>query len=322
MKELPDDVIGEGSLHLLEVGNRLGMNWRKLDKFVDPKLCKPRYCNCMLGCPRGAKWTSKVFLEEALGHGATIVDSTKVEQVVIRNNTAVGVRAWKRGEGEIIFEAEKVILAAGGIGTLVILKNSGLCEAGYGFFCDPLVFTVGFHPRLKPGFELPMTVGTFDFWDNEGCFLSPVVDPWMSFGIEILKAKPSRIYNWARYARAMGIMTKAKDTLEGTIFADERFSKSLTAQDMRRLDKGIAISRKMLIEAGCHPDSIWVTKPRGAHPGGTCRIGKIVNSDLETEVKNLYVCDASVIPDSVAAPVVITLVALGKRLADKLEPTP
>ena len=76
----------------------------------------------------------------------------------------------------------------------------------------------------------------------------------------------------------------------------------------------------MLVEAGCPSDTIWVTRPRGAHPGGTCRIGEVVDADLATGIRNLYVCDASVIPDSLAAPVVLTLVALGKRLAEDLRP--
>jgi len=115
-------------------------------------------------------------------------------------------------------------------------------------------------------------------------------------------------------------MTKGKDELAGRINVDETFSKQLTHRDRSVLDKGISISRKVLIEAGCPADSIWVTRPRGAHPGGTCRIGEVVSDQLETEIKNLYLCDASVIPASLASPVVITLVALGKRLADHLKP--
>lgn len=42
--------------------------------------------------------------------------------------------------------------------------------------------------------------------------------------------------------------------------------------------------------------------------------------DLKTELDDLYLYDASVIQDSPAAPVVITLVALAKRLAGKLMP--
>ena len=207
------------------------------------------------------------------------------------------------------------------MGTPVIMQKSGLHGAGNGFFCDPLAFTIGYHPQLKAGFAPPMTVGTFDFWDSDGFLLSPVVDPWISLALEALKAKPSRLLYWPQYPRTMGIMTKAKDELAGRINIDETFSKQLTHRDQAVMDKGVSIARKVLIEAGCDPHTIWTTKARGAHPGGTVRIGDMVDTDLQTEIKGLYVCDASVIPDSLAAPVVLTLVALAKRLADHLVPT-
>ncbi len=317
---LPDETIGEGTLAMMEAGNRLGMKWQKLEKFIDPEKCEPRFCNCMLGCPKDAKWTSREYLDKARSNGAEIMSSVKVEEVVISNGKAVGVKGWQRGTGPVTVEADKVVLAGGGMGTPVILQRSGLYDAGEGFFCDPLVFTIGFHPTLKPGFDPPMTVGTFDFWDSDGFLLSPVVDPWMSFGLEMMKAKPTALRYWPKYPHAMGIMTKGKDELAGRINVDETFSKSLTHKDRSVLDKGISLSRKVLVEAGCPEDSIWVTKCRGAHPGGTVRIGEVVDSDLGTEVEDLYVCDASVIPASLAAPVVLTLVALGKRLVDNLIP--
>lgn len=317
---LPDETIGEGTLAMMEAGNRLGMKWQKLEKFIDPEKCEPRFCNCMLGCPKEAKWTSREYLEDAKRNGAEILSSVKVEEVIISGGKAVGVKAWQKGTGTITVEADKVILAGGGMGTPVILQRSGVYDAGQGFFCDPLVFTIGFHPKLKPGFDPPMTVGTFDFWDSDGFLLSPVVDPWMSFGLEMMKAKPMALRYWPKYPHAMGIMTKGKDELAGRINVDETFSKVLTHKDRSVLDKGISLSRKVLVEAGCPENSIWVTKCRGAHPGGTVRIGEVVDSDLKTEIDDLYVCDASVIPASLAAPVVLTLVALGKRLADNLIP--
>jgi len=317
---LPDDVIGEGVLALMEAGNRLGMSWVKLQKFIDPTKCEPRFCNCMLGCAKGAKWTSRVLLDEAVSLGAEVLPNVKVEEVIIQQGEAVGVKAWQRGRGELVIEADRVILAAGGMGTPVIMQKSGIHGAGNGFFCDPLAFTIGYHPRLKAGFAPPMTVGTFDFWDSDGFLLSPVVDPWISMALETVKAKPSRLLYWPQYPRTMGIMTKAKDELAGRISIDETFSKQLTHRDQALLDKGGSIARKVLIEAGCDPHTIWTTKARGAHPGGTVRIGDMVGTDLQTEIKGLYVCDASVIPDSLAAPVVLTLVALAKRLADQLEP--
>jgi choline dehydrogenase-like flavoprotein len=317
---LPDDTVGEGTLALLEAGNRLGMNWVKLDKFIDPAKCEPRFCNCMLGCAKGAKWTSRVLLDQAVSLGAEVIPNVKVEEVTIQQGEATGVKAWQRGKGELLVEADRVILAGGGMGTPVIMQKSGIYGAGMGFFCDPLAFTIGYHPKLKTGFAPPMTVGTFDFWDSDGFLLSPVVDPWISMALEIVKAKPSRLLHWPEYPRTMGIMTKAKDELAGRINIDETFSKQLTHRDQSVLDKGGSIARKVLIEAGCDPSTIWTTKARGAHPGGTVRIGEVLDTNLESEVKGLFVCDASVIPDSLAAPVVLTLVALAKRLADHLEP--
>lgn len=318
--ELPDETIGEATLSLMDAGNRLGMKWQKLEKFIDPEKCQPRFCNCMLGCPKDAKWTSREYLDIAQGHGAEVMHSVKVDEVIVSGGQASGVKAHQKGLGDITIEADKVILAGGGMGTPVILQRSGVYDAGQGFFCDPLVFTIGYHPKLKGGFDPPMTVGTFDFWDSDGFLLSPVIDPWVSFALEMVKAQPTQLLNWPKYQHAMGIMTKGKDELAGRINVDETFSKVLTHQDRSVLDKGISLSRKVLLEGGCPSDSIWVTKVRGAHPGGTCRIGEVVDSDLKTQIDNLYVCDASVIPNSLAAPVVLTLVALGKRLADNLMP--
>ncbi|MBU2686121.1 MAG: GMC family oxidoreductase N-terminal domain-containing protein [Actinobacteria bacterium] len=317
---LPDETIGEAALRLVEVGDSMGMHWRKLDKFIDPEKCEPRFCNCMLGCPKGAKWTSREYLDEAKRHGAEVLPRVTVDEVLVSGGAAVGIRGWEKGVGPVEIESGVTILAAGGMGTPVIMQRSGIEGAGEGFFCDPLVFTVGFHPTLEGGFDPPMTVGTFDFWESDGFVLSPVVDPWGSFGIEILRARPAFLGRWARFPHAMGIMTKAKDELSGRVNIDETFSKVLTHKDRSVLDKGIGISRRMLVEAGCPSDSIFVTKVRGAHPGGTCRIGEVVDTDLKTGLDNLYVCDASVIPDSLAAPVVLTLVALGKRLVEHLRP--
>jgi choline dehydrogenase-like flavoprotein len=274
----------------------------------------------MLGCAKGAKWSSRELLDEAKARGAEVMPNVRVDEVYMAGGEATGVRAWQRGKGEMDIEADVVILAAGGLGTPVIMQNSGIYGAGIGFFCDPLALTLGYHPTMKPGFEPPMTVGTFDFWDSDGFLLSPVIDPWMSMVLEIVKAKPMMLPHWFEYPKTMGIMTKAKDEVSGRINIDGTFSKQLTVNDQAKLDKGASIARKVLIEAGCNPNAVWTPKARGAHPGGTVRIGEVLDNNLQSEVKGLYVCDASVIPDSLAAPVVLTLMALGKRLADHLVP--
>jgi choline dehydrogenase-like flavoprotein len=48
------------------------------------------------------------------------------------------------------------------------------------------------------------------------------------------------------------------------------------------------------------------------------RIGDMVDTNLQTEVKNLYVCDASTFPEALDRPTVLTIIGLGKRLSDHL----
>jgi choline dehydrogenase-like flavoprotein len=58
------------------------------------------------------------------------------------------------------------------------------------------------------------------------------------------------------------------------------------------------------------------TRPlMGTHPSGTVRIDTMLDRNLMTGVKGLYVCDASVFPESLDRPTVLTIIGLGKRLA-------
>jgi choline dehydrogenase-like flavoprotein len=116
----------------------------------------------------------------------------------------------------------------------------------------------------------------------------------------------------------LSILVKVKDDLAGGV--DERggVSKPLTQADNEKIAMGTEIAKKVLAAAGCHPDSIVPGEIRGAHPSGTCRIRDVVNDNLETEIKNLYVCDASVFPEALDRPTVITIIAFAKRLADFL----
>jgi choline dehydrogenase-like flavoprotein len=92
----------------------------------------------------------------------------------------------------------------------------------------------------------------------------------------------------------------------------------MTANDRYRLNHAAIVCRKILVKMGCDPDSIFVSPQRGTHPSCTVRIGEIVDTNLQTEVKNLYVCDASTFPEALDRPTVLTIIGLGKRLSDHL----
>jgi choline dehydrogenase-like flavoprotein len=44
----------------------------------------------------------------------------------------------------------------------------------------------------------------------------------------------------------------------------------------------------------------------------------MLDTDLQTEVQGLYVCDASVFPEALDRPTVLTIIGLAKRLAKHL----
>jgi len=74
------------------------------------------------------------------------------------------------------------------------------------------------------------------------------------------------------------------------------------------------------LQAGADPVSIFSTPIIAAHPGGTAR-SEVVNADLETEIKDLYVCGTSLIPKPSGLPPTLTAIAFGKRFASKLATT-
>ena len=114
-------------------------------------------------------------------------------------------------------------------------------------------------------------------------------------------------------------MVKTPDECKGYIDDDGEVYKTNTIQDIRFLAEGAATAGFILKKVGVDPKTIGSTVYRGAHPGGSAPIGKIVDSNLETEISNLFVCDASVLPISPGKPPILTILALSKRLADYLK---
>lgn len=317
LKPLPDEIVGTGGLRILEAANELGYHFEKMPKFINPEKCR-MVCGgtCMLGCPHGAKWTAREYISDMLRAGGELMTRADVRSVIVEDGTATGLTAHT-SEGTLEVHAKVVVIAAGGIGTPSILKKSGLREAGEGMFVDPLVFVTGVSRDRGTCQGPPMSVGTFEFID-EGILLSDLIDPWGLWIVMALRRNPSKILDFFSYRRQLGLMVKIGDERKGFITEDGDISKPLTRQDRGRLERGADLSKKILIRAGCDPRTIMVGPVRGAHPGATARIGEVVDENLETRVKNLYVSDASVLPEALDRPLVLTIISLSKRLSDHL----
>ena len=214
-----------------------------------------------------------------------------------------------------------VIVSAGGVHSPILLHKSGIKNSGKKFFMDPMIFTYGITKEKSNRTinDIPMSVGTYYFYD-EGFLQSPVVDPWGLFLITFaLQRTPWNVFRIRHYPRLMGVMTKIQDEKAGHL-THGRFSlsisKPLTLQDQNRLKRGHDIAKEVLIEAGAKKNQLFSTPIRGAHPAGTNSIGEVVNSDPKTDINNLFVCDASILPHSLGTPLILTLMAFGLRLSN------
>jgi len=311
-----DRLIGKGSRLIMEAGNALGLEMQPMPKYVDAKKCSS--CGfCLFGCKRGAKWTTMDYVREMHKKGGRIFYEMDVRRIAIKNGKAVGVIAVRGGK-IVRVHANTVILAAGGMASPVILQNSGIDNAGKSLFVDFLNVTYGIlnNKEINLAKEVTMSVVSVKYLNDRGFLLSPFMFPPLVMTTITQKRKFSKLL---KYDRLLGIMTKIKDDNKGEILKDGRFHKEPTDKDNEILNEGSEISKRILRKVGVKERDIFVVKPTGAHPGGTNPIGKVVDNNLKTEIDNLYICDASVLPVSSGAPPIVTIVSLGKRLAKFLQ---
>ena len=271
----------------------------------------------MIGCAKGAKWTAREFVEEATAAGVRLKTQAKADDVLFDGGRVTGVRGTGK-TGPFLVEAERVVVAGGGLGTPMLLQASGLEDAGRnGFFIDPLQLTTGI-PAKGPGShkDIPMTCGTLEMQD-EGIIMTDVIDPWPLYYFGMVMGGPRKAKFYTGFPRTLGIMTKSRDALTGSIMPDGKVSKPLGSPELDLLAKGREIATRVLVRAGCAPDSILSAPPRGAHPGGTVRIDDFLDRDLQTPIAGLYVCDSSVIPEPMGLPPVMMILGLAKRLVNE-----
>ena len=302
--QLDDSHIGKGTQAFLDAGRELGLETLKMPKAIREEDCI-QCGKCAFGCPADAKWSGKDFIDEAVEAGATLICESEVTEVLEENGRVCGIKYVKDNVEEIL-EADKVVLSAGAIGSTLILRNSGISGAGREIFFDPFVSVGGYLKDINFNTEVQMgglVVG-------ENFVLSPHFSSFIRANIPDDNVTDADI---------LSIMVKTPDECKGYVDDDGDVVKINTITDIRYLAEGTATAGFILERAGVDPKTIGSTVYRGAHPGGTAKIGEIVDSNLETEIKNLFVCDASVLPISPGKPPILTILALSKRLADYLK---
>ncbi|KZX11689.1 FAD-dependent oxidoreductase [Methanobrevibacter filiformis] len=305
--QLDDSHFGEGTKKFIEAAKAIGLDVIKMPKFIREEDCV--ICGkCAWGCPSNAKWTSQDFVKIAIENGAELIDNTEVVDLIIKDSAVTGVKVKSYDEsgnikGESELYSDKVVLAAGAINSAILLQNIGI-KAGEKLFVDPFVSVGGAIKDINFNSEVTMNA----LVKGRNFVLAPHYSMFIDENTEGDAIKKEDI---------LSIMVKVPDDSEGKI-VDGKVFKQNTIKDVRFIAEGAATAGAILVNAGVDPKTITSTHLRAAHPGGTAAIGEIVDTNLESEIKGLYLSDASVIPKAPGAPPIIAILALSKRLSKYL----
>jgi choline dehydrogenase-like flavoprotein len=285
---------------LFEVFGELGLEPRPLPKMRRRESCA--FCGrCVLGCPSGAKWDSREFLRTAVERGARLVTDCRVREVVVRNGQAVGVSA-RTGHRRTFFAADVVVLAAGGLGSPVILQDSGV-PTEPGLFVDPVLCVAAPWKNALQNKELPMP-----FASVRGPYmLSPYFDHLSYYFNRDWPAGAGDI---------LSLMIKLADARSGAVTGNG-VEKDLTAQDTEALKSAVDACLDVLGRLGIEKSAAFFGTLNAGHPGGSLPLTSEDAASLRPGrlPRNLYLADATLLPSSLGQPPILTIMALAKKIA-------
>ncbi len=287
---------------LFDACEQLGFDPVPTTKLVDYTRCV-RCGRCVLGCPTGAKWDSRRLLEESIAGGAVLRTNCKVTKLGIdpKSQTVRTVYAKEKGR-QTKFIADLVVLAAGGLGTPIILEQSGIpCEQT--LFVDPVLCVAAPYPGAGQDHEIPMPF----LMERDGYMLSPYMDYLSFFFNKSWRAPGSDI---------ISMMIKLSDSECGSSNS-RRLEKDLTDRDRARLRAAVDDCRAILRKIGIADEDMFLGTLNAGHPGGMLPLTADEAESFHNPrlPKNLYVADATLLPESLGNPPIWTIMALAKRVA-------
>lgn len=290
--------------NMFESAQELGLEPHLTPKSVDSLKCIS--CGlCEVGCSPRARWDSRRFVEDAVNKGAVLKTRSPVKKVIIEKERARGVMVGS-GSASKLYEADVVVLAAGGIGTPQILKASGLPAEDH-LWVDIVLTLGGVSKGANQLKEPPMVWYT----KEDDYILSPYIDilshflhePWKNVSIK----------------DRVGLMVKLADEEQGTVYADGRVDKAITSHDRSRLDEAIKQAKQVMEGAGVSGPFVEGVH-NGGHLGGTVPLKKEDVKDMKPFwiPDGLWVADLSLAPRSQGLPTILLTSALALRVARKI----
>ncbi len=280
-----------------------------LDPEPTPKFLKSPGCancgHCAIGCPTNIKWDTRDLISEAVRKGAKLITGSRVKKALLSGNEVTGLVA-AQGMRETTYRADMFILAAGGFGTPVILEQSGIA-CSKTLFVDPVLCVAAVRKDFHQDSQLLMPF----YSQQEGFMLSPYLD-YLSFFFD---------KRW-RYPKGdlVSLMIKMADDSQGSS-EPGAIHKKITDADKRRLKEGVRLCRRILARMGIPKEETFLGILNAGHPGGMLPLTAETKDSLHDPKlpDNLYVADATILPESAGLPPILTIMALSLKVAEKVQ---
>ncbi|MCI5867606.1 MAG: GMC family oxidoreductase N-terminal domain-containing protein [Methanosphaera sp.] len=298
---MPESHIGDADHILQKAAEELGFDMQPMPKAIDATKCK-QCGKCAWGCPHGAKWSSLEDLKIAQQNGAKLITDEEVVKLLVEDSKIKGVVTNKANT----YTADIVVVAAGGVVTPKLLRLAGINTAGETFAVDPFITIGGYYKGANQTKQIEMN----KFIKLPYAVISPHTSQYVLDGIK--QTHPD-----ATADDVLSFMIKIPDNRKGKVYAN-KVEKSIDYDDVAYIAQASAIAGAILKQAGVDMESISSTHTRGAHLIATSPVGEVVDSNLQTEIENLYVADGSVLPKAEGIPPIYAILAIAKRLGQHL----
>ena len=337
-----EGVSSEGARRFEDGARELGLPVEVVEANISASCTGCGYCN--MGCGFGAKqsmldsvlpWAQRDFPGRL-----DLLADFHADRILHRAGRATGVEGTRRGE-RIVVHADEVVVAAGAVASSALLQRSGLGGDAVGLdlhfninspltaeFSDPVKTFAGlqishahsggrflletwFNPPATQALAMPGWFG--DHYRNMrryahmacgGALVGTTTPGRVRAGLIDYKPSSADLASVVAGLKAMGriFLAAGAERVMPATFAYHSFS---SEGALEALDEYVEGSGDILLTT--------------AHPQGGNAAGAVVDEDFRVRgVDNLYVCDASVFPTSVAVNPQLTVMGIAQYAAHRI----
>ena len=293
--------------------------------------------NCNFGCPQMAKGSSDIsHWRDSLKLGVRIRTGCTAKSIQATTSGEVQGAIYEDGQGQLVFQPAKVvILAAGGIGSPVLLLNSktsihvnGLANSngliGKNLMMHPLAYVEGIyeenldsdlgpqgcciasHEFVNPP-ESRLHEGGYTLQVLRGPGLAESALRMFKRGLYVLgKNNTNDLVKFYNHTAQMSVIVEDLPDLQNQVYIDDKGSNSkigirykLSHLSKKRLVSGMNAAKEVLRESGAVKITEFAPVPdSGWHIMGTCRMGKSPDNSVVNAVGETHEIKNLFIADS------------------------